>query len=58
MIIIKSKYLFYSFSIKSKTRWVFPHFVWPVNIAVSGSLIYPVILFYLMLASSIDNIVG
>ena len=30
---IKSKCLLYSFSVNSKTRWVFPHPVWPANIA-------------------------
>ena len=38
MIMIDSKCLLYSFSIKSKTWWVFPQPVGPVNIVVCGSL--------------------
>ena len=52
MMIIKSKCLLYWFSISSKTKCVFPHFVWPMKIAVCDSLIYSIILFYLM---SIDS---
>ena len=36
MMIMLSKHLLYSFSIKSKTRWVYPQQIGPVNMVLCG----------------------